>query len=124
MNQWVKINDRLMTVLKALILAYVITGVFLLLLALLLYKAGIGESVVSFGVTLIYILTTFVSGFYLGKKMKTSKFLWGLLAGVAYFVILAAISILAGGAPEGGFGHFITTCLLCAGSGMLGGMVS
>ena len=40
----------------------------LLLLALLLYKMGLGENQVNLGILIIYIVSCFLGGFYLGKK--------------------------------------------------------
>ena len=52
------------------------------------------------------------------------KFLWGLTVGVAYFVVLVILSLIGGRAGTMFNREFMTTLLLCAGGGMLGGMVS
>ena len=105
-----------------LLLSYVLTGILLLLLAFLLYRFQLSGKTVAAGVIVIYIVSTFFGGFLAGKKAKSRKYLWGLLMGVGYFVILAALSFLTNSA-SGGVG-FVTSFLLCAGGGMLGGMVS
>ncbi len=110
--------------LKTLLFSYIVTGLLLALLAFLLYRAGLGEKAVAIAIIAIYVVASFLGGFVAGKKQKTRKFLWGLVMGVAYFVVLAAVSLAAG---EGGltFGNsFFTTLVLCAGGGMLGGMLS
>lgn len=107
--------------LKLLIASYFITGVFLLLLALLLYKFHLSGSVVSAGIIVTYIASTFFTGFLAGKRMGHQKYLWGLLLGGAYFIVLAIVSLCAGA----GVGHnFLVTLFLCLASGMLGGMLS
>ena len=68
---------------KALLCAYVVTGVMLLVLTLLLYKMGLSEENVNAGIILPYVISTFAGGFVIGKLMRRRKFLWGLLAGVA-----------------------------------------
>lgn len=108
--------------LKFLLLSYILTAILLLVLAFLLYRFQIGGKAVALGVILIYLLSTFLGGFLAGKKAKSRKYLWGLALGGAYFLILAAISLLTGCA-DGGVG-FLTALLLCLGGGMLGGMVS
>ena len=110
--------------LKCLLFSYILTGVFLALLSFLLYKLGLGEKIVAIAIIGIYVAATFFAGFMAGKRMQSRKFLWGLLEGVAYFLILAVISAFAG--EEGvTFGKsFFTTFALCAGGGMLGGMLS
>lgn len=110
--------------LKSLLFSYILTGVFLAVLSFLLYKLGLGEKIVTIVIIGIYVIATFFAGFMAGKKMKSRKFLWGLLEGTAYFLILTAISAFAG--KDGvTFGtSFFTTLALCAGGGMLGGMLS
>ena len=76
-----------------LICMYIITGLGLVLLAVLLEKMQQGETFVKVGIVIVYILSGFVGGLIAGKKMKTRKFLWGILMGAAYFVILFAVSV-------------------------------
>lgn len=110
--------------LKSLLFSYILTAVLLMLLALLLYKAGIGANIVSIAIIAIYVTATFFAGFLAGKKMQSRKFLWGLVMGGLYFLVLAAISF-AINRSVGELGtSFFTTMVLCAGGGMLGGMVS
>ena len=74
-----------------LICMYIITGLGLVLLAVLLEKMQQGETFVKVGIVIVYILSGFVGGLIAGKKMKTRKFLWGILMGAAYFVILLLV---------------------------------
>ncbi len=114
----------IMVLVKSLVLAYILTAIVLFLLAFLLYKVRLSEKTVSICIIATYATATFLAGFLAGKKMKKMKFLWGLVLGLAYFVILAVISLI-GGRSETMFGKdFVTTLLLCAGGGMLGGMIS
>ena len=110
--------------LKALLCAYIITGILLLVLALLLYKLGLSEENVNAGVILIYVISTFAGGFVMGKLSGSRRFLWGLIAGVIYFALLLLISFGIYHSVQSGAGSLATTLLLCAGGGMLGGMVS
>jgi len=107
-----------------LILAYIITVIMLLILAFLLYKLQLSEKTVSICMIVIYVGATFLAGFLNGRKMKKMKYMWGVLLGLAYFLILTVISLISGRA-ETMFGRdFFTTLLLCSGGGMLGGMMS
>lgn len=110
--------------LKSLLLAYVLTGAFLALLSFLLYKVGFGEKAVSIAIIVVYVAATFFAGFLAGKKMRNRKFIWGLLEGIAYFLILALISFIVGEKTAIFQSSFFTTLALCAGGGMLGGMLS
>lgn len=110
--------------LKALLCAYIVTGIMLLALTLLLYKLGLSEGNVNAGIILTYVLSTFSGGFVAGKLMKVKKFLWGLLAGILYFVLLLLISVGVYHSLQGAVANVLITLALCAGGGMLGGMVS
>lgn len=110
--------------LKSLLFAYLLTAGLLALLALLLFKAGLDEKIVSIAIIAIYVASTFLAGFLAGKRIGNRRFLWGLLEGTAYFVVLAVISLAYGGEGAGMGQSFVTTLVLCAAGGMLGGMVS
>lgn len=118
------IEQRGADILKALLCAYVVTGILLLVLTLLLYKAGLSEENVNAGIILIYVISTFSGGFVIGKLTGTRKFLWGLLLGVIYFVLLLLISFGIYHSFQADLMNLATTFLLCAGGGMLGGMIS
>ncbi len=110
--------------LKCLLFSYIVTVVLLAILAFLLYKLGLGEKFVSGAIIVIYVAATFLGGMIAGKRMKTRRFLWGLVMGAAYFVVLAVVSLVfAHGNIQAG-NSFFTTLVLCAGGGMLGGMMS
>lgn len=105
-----------------LLLSYALTGIMLLVLTFLLYRFQLSGKAVSAGVIVIYIASTFLGGFLAGKKAKTKKYLWGLMMGTGYFLVLAVLSFLT---DRGGSGvGFVTSLMLCAGGGMLGGMLS
>lgn len=110
--------------LKCLLFSYILTGGLLLLLALLLYRFGLSEKIVSISIIVIYVAATFFAGFVAGKKIKNRKFLWGLVLGIAYFLILAIVSLAVNRSIGDMADSFLTTLILCAGGGMLGGMLS
>lgn len=116
---WKK-NEKAAAFLKSLLVMYVLTGVMLLLLAFLLYKFRIPNQVVGIGILVIYISAVFLGGRILGKSMKVKKYLWGLLGGKVYFLILLLISILVKGGIEG---NVFPTWMMCCLGGMLGGML-
>lgn len=118
------IEQAAVRMLKALLCAYVVTGIMLLILTVLLYKAGLSEENVNAGIILTYVISTFAGGFVIGKLARVKKFLWGLLAGALYFVLLLLISLGVYHTLQAEIVNLLTTFLLCAGGGMLGGMVS
>lgn len=110
--------------LKCLLFAYILTGGLLMLLALLVYRLGLSEKIVSIAIIGIYIGTTFFAGFVTGKKLKAKRYLWGLLMGSLYFLVLVVLSLAVNHSVGDVAADFIPVLIMCAGSGMLGGMVS
>lgn len=110
--------------LKSLLASYIVTGVLLLILSFVLYKFDLGEAKVTAGIVAIYVLATFVGGFIIGKLTKARRFVWGLALGIVYFALLLLISLGVYRTLQGTGVNIVTTFLLCAGGGMLGGMVS
>lgn len=124
MKALTKNSSHMVFYLKCLLVSYILTVGLLLFLALLLYRFGLAEKTVSVAIILIYIAASLFAGFLSGKKMKTRKFLWGLLAGTMYFSILLMVSVLLNHGAVGISGNPFTVFLICGGSGMLGGMLS
>ena len=124
MDKVVKKKSIGMTILKSLLVSYIVTGFLLLLLALLLFKMNLSEGKVNIGILVIYILSSFLGGFIVGKSTKTRKFIWGIVLGAAYFTVLTVISLIMNKGLQNDMTHFVTTLIMCVGSGMLGGMIS
>lgn len=122
-NKTVK-KSGAMNVITALVAAYALTGILLLVLAMLLYKMDMDEGKVSVGIIAIYILSSFLSGFLVGKRGTSRKFLWGLLTGSLYFILLVLMSMASGGKLQIPLTGMISTFAMCAGGGMIGGMIS
>ncbi len=118
------IERRAADVIKALLCAYIVTGILLLVLTALLYKAGLSEENINAGIILTYVISTFSGGFAIGKMTGSRKFLWGLLLGAVYFLLLTLISLGIYHSLQSDLMNLATTFLLCAGGGMLGGMIA
>ena len=116
--------EKVIFIIKCMLGAYILTAGLLLLLAFMLYRFGLSEKVVSICIILVYIIVTFLAGLLAGKREGQKKFLWGLMMGALYFGILVAVSLVVNRGLEDVAGNLITVFFLCAGSGMLGGMVS
>ncbi len=116
--------EKAVFIIKCMLGAYILTAGLLLLLAFLLYRFGLSEKVVSVCIIAIYIIVTFFAGLLAGKREGKRKFLWGLAMGLLYFTILTAVSLAVNKGVEDVAGNMMTVFFLCAGSGMLGGMVS
>jgi len=117
-------SSRITFILKNMLISYLLTAGLLLLLSLLLYRFGLSENIVSMSITGIYVIATFLSGFLAGKREQTKRFLWGLLMGLLYFLLLSAVSLIVDSSTFSLGRGFITTLILCCAGGMLGGMLS
>ena len=110
--------------LRALLLAYGLTGIMLLLLAFLLFQFDLKENVISMGIVLVYILSCFLGGIIAGKCAGTQKYLWGMAVGIAYFLLLIGVSWLVEKQVDMSVEHMATTICMCLAGGALGGMIS
>lgn len=117
-------GEGILFMMKCLLFSYVLTAGLLLLLALLLYRFSLQEKVVNIGIIVIYIAVTFLAGLLAGKRAGSRKFLWGLCMGTLYFAVLALVSLAVNRSIADVATNFVTVFCLCAGSGMLGGMLA
>lgn len=116
--------DYAKDILVSLFGGYVITFLGIVIVALLLLLFQISENMVDIGIIIIYVLSCLGAGFIIGKRTKARKFLWGMVSGTIYFLILLLVS-LAMKHSMGNVGSDLATVLLiCIGSGTLGGMIS
>ena len=89
MEKTIRQKMKVTWVLKALMAAYVVTGLLLLLLTLLVYKMEFSEEKVTAGITAIYVLSTFVGGLVIGKLSKMRKFFVGTCGRNFIFRVIA-----------------------------------
>ena len=116
--------DYAKDILVSLFGGYSVTVLGIVILAFLLLMLQISENTVDMGILVIYVLACLICGIIAGKRTKNRKFLWGMISGSFYFLILLLISLLANQTMENVGNDFVTTLFLCAGSGTLGGMIS
>lgn len=112
------------TLFRALVLSFLVTTVILLALAFVMVKVQPESSQIRLAVLAVYAAATLVGGWYAGRKAERRKFLWGLLNGLLYFVLLTLASGIASQGIRSEPAHFMVVLALCAAGGMLGGMVS
>ncbi|MCI5596245.1 MAG: TIGR04086 family membrane protein [Lachnospiraceae bacterium] len=116
-------KTTIILILKGLILSYGITGMILAFLAFGIWKWEFSDFAVNIGMIASYILAALFGGFYLGKKKKEKKFIWGILLGVCYIIILFVAALCLDGSLVILNRNTITTAFICILSGMLGGML-
>lgn len=124
MNKTFSKNTRVIYILEALVFSYIITGLLLLLISFLMLKLELASIVISSAINFAYIASAFTGGFFIGKKTEQKKFIWGLIVGVLYFVILMLVSLMMNRAGALPLGSLFTVFIITGLSGMLGGMIS
>lgn len=117
-------KNKPLVIISTLLIMYVITGLALLALALLLFKMQLSENVVTIGIMVIYIVSCLIGGLIAGKRIQVRKFLWGVVVGAVYFVILLIGSLLMNRGISSDTVHVATTLVMCMAAGMIGGMIS
>ena len=100
-------------VLSTLLIMYILTGVALFVLAFLLYKMELTENIVTIGITAIYVVSGLLGGIIIGKRMKTRRFLWGIIMGAAYFLVLLIGSALLNRGLTSDMLHIGLTLVMC-----------
>ncbi|MDI9509833.1 MAG: TIGR04086 family membrane protein [Clostridiales bacterium] len=124
MNKEFYKNARVIYILEGLVLSYIVTGLILLLFSFLMLKLELTSAIISGAINLAYIVSTFIGGFFIGKRAEQKKFIWGLLVGVFYFVVLMLISLMMNSGGALPLGSLFTVFIITSLSGMLGGMIS
>jgi len=117
-------NTKILSLLKGLLISYIITAFILLLLAFLMLKLDLPSAVVSGGINFAYIISAFIGGFFVGKRLEQKKFMWGLVMGVCYFLVILLISLMMNRVSPLPLGNLFTVFIISSMSGMLGGMIS
>ena len=124
MDKTFRHNTKFIYMLEGLLFSYVITAFVLLILSFLMLKLDLSSGVISGGINFVYIISAFSGGFFVGKKTEQRKFLWGLLIGIFYFIILMLISLMMNRVSPLPMGNLFTAFIISSLSGMLGGMIS
>ena len=117
------IGNILFRMIKALIIAGLMTVLSLSVLSLVMYRLNPGEKVLSLGIILTYIVSGFLGGLYMGHKMDRRKFLWGMGTGLCYFLVLCVLSVCLVAQDARSSGAMIGAACLCIAGGCVGGML-
>ncbi len=117
-------QSMVIPVMVILVTMYIITGILLLLLAFLMYRMDLSEPVANGAIIAIYIISGFLGGFLIGKKVGAKKYLWGFLMGALYYGVLFLVGLLLHQSVDVDAVHLISTMVLCLLSSTAGGMIS
>lgn len=122
-EQQADIRKMIQGIAAGVLMSTAVTIILIFMMALVMLVTDMGSTGIKAGVLFIYIAASFSGGWTAGRKIGFKKFLWGLLAGFLYYLLISVIAALSGGIDEHGFRIQIVPVLMCLGSGMLGGML-
>ena len=117
-------NQRIGHIIKALLISFFATALLIVVFAFVMFKFNISENIIAVGVTVIYIISCGLGGFSIGRVIGEKKFMWGLLVGALYLMVLLVVSAIIGGDKSLLSGNILSLVLLCLGGGTLGGMLA
>ena len=86
-------NIKVIWWIKSLLASYIVTGISLLVLTFFMYKFELNEKIVSAAIVGIYVVSTLIGGMIIGKLAKSKRYLWGMVLGIIYFVLLLLITL-------------------------------
>lgn len=109
---------------KIFLCMYGSTAVLLFLLALAVLKLQLEDGAVRAGISAVYVISCFLGGFLAGKVQRTRKFLWGLMLGTAYVLVMFGVTVIVGRRLPDSVSETAVNLVLCLGGGMIGGMIS
>ena len=124
MEQWRVRGKMAAGMLTGLVLSCLATTVILLILAFVMLKLQPGTGVVETTILVTYAVSCFLGGWHCGRKAQRRKFVWGMLLGVLYFLLLFLVSGMGDRTVQSSLLQSLTALVICAGGGMLGGMVA
>ena len=98
----------------------VVSALVLAVVTAFMLKAGI----ISGGVIAAYVVSALLGGFCIGQVKGRQKFLWGLLIGLCYFLVLFLTGkMIYHSGADFGF-QTVSSGMICAVAGMIGGMLA
>ncbi|MGN0161259.1 MAG: TIGR04086 family membrane protein [Lachnospiraceae bacterium] len=115
--------NNVISVLKVILFEFVVSVVFLLILAFFMYRVGLSQATAKFMILGIYLVSTFLGGMIMAKTRNCRRLLWGMAAGVIYLLVLLLVSMILH-TEYTGVNNLVLSILCCILGGALGGMCS
>lgn len=109
---------------NSLLLAAAVSVLMLLLLAFLMLKLSPEMQKMEIGIVVTYIISCFCGGRYCGRGLVRKKYLWGIMHGLLYYLVLFLIAGMGEQGIPSGVLHNGIFFFICGASGMIGGMLA
>lgn len=114
----------IVTTLKANVMAYVVTAIFIILGSIVLTYTNLGASFEKWIILIGIILSAFLAGFDTAKIEPRNGYKWGGVGGVVYLGLFIILSAILGGISKLDLGYLMTIAILVLVSSGMAGMIS
>ena len=102
----------------------VVSALVLAVVTAFMLKGHMTAGIISGGVIAAYVVSALLGGFCIGQVKGRQKFLWGLLIGLCYFLVLFLTGkMIYHSGADFGF-QTVSSGMICAVAGMIGGMLA
>lgn len=101
-----------------------LSALLLAVAAGILWKMNADAKAVSGTVVVVYVIVNFLGGFLIGRIQGKQKLFWGCALGLCYFAVLLLAGIWLLGTELNGNSWIFSGLMICAVTGMLGGMLA
>lgn len=115
-------KKNVVNVVKGVVSAYILSAVFLVVLAFLMFQWDVSENVVRGGIIFTYVFSCFISGMIVSRQHEGRRYLWGILMGAMYYLILFITSMIFSRGAFSEISGILPALFLCVFGGMFGGM--
>ncbi len=115
-------KDKLLIMFKSLVLALIISLICIIIYAIVLSITPVSDNTMYIITQVITMISIAAAGIYCGKNTKTKGWLYGLLIGIIFIIILIPISMLWGQMPAFDK-YFIAKLLMASSIGLIGGII-
>lgn len=111
---------KVLSILKTLLISYVLTAIILFILSFCLYKFNIADWQVTMGIMITYIFANFLGGYIAARKGEKRRLLWGIGFGMVYFLILMLVSLIVNKGVSDNYTVALRAFAVCIVSGATG----
>lgn len=102
----------------------VVSALVLAVVTAFMLKGHMTAGFISGGVIVAYVVSALLGGFCIGQVKGRQKFLWGLLIGLCYFLVLFLTGKMIYHSGAAFDFQTVSSGMICAVAGMIGGMLA
>ncbi len=121
-NKIEKDNSILKITIKSVVLALIISLICIIIYAIVLSITPVSDNTMSIVTQLISMISILAAGIYCGMRVNRRGWLYGLIVGIVYIVILIPIGMLWGQTITFDK-YFLARLLLASSVGLIGGII-